>query len=179
MTELVFGYGSLVGWEAAGEPPQPARVAGLRRSWTVAMDNRVDLPGYKYYVEPATGTRPAVHVAFVDVADDPDTVLGGVCHAVTPAQLAALDDRERNYARRGVAATLGDGSSVQAWLYVGTPAARRRAAAARGAGELVVQASYLSGLRAGFAARGALAAFERATDRPGCPVVELERRSLP
>ena len=52
--QFVFGYGSLT----ARPGPVPTRelkehgfvadLTGLRRAWGVAMDNRHDLPGYKY-----------------------------------------------------------------------------------------------------------------------------------
>src|SRR3954470_12595542 len=64
---LVFGYGSLV-----DGPVRPAVLPGWRRTWGIAMDNAVDLPGYKHYEVPGTGERPAVMVAFLDVAPDPD-----------------------------------------------------------------------------------------------------------
>ena len=40
----VFGYGSLV-----ADGAQPCELRGFRRFWGVAMDNRVDLPGYKHF----------------------------------------------------------------------------------------------------------------------------------
>ena len=32
------------------------------------MDNSRDLPGYKYYLDPGTGDRPAGSVAYLDLA---------------------------------------------------------------------------------------------------------------
>ncbi len=64
----VFGYGSLV---AEGEGCHVAVLRGYRRVWGVAMDNSVDLPGYKCYRLRADLSRPAVFVAFVDVVRDP------------------------------------------------------------------------------------------------------------
>ena len=49
----LFGYGSLV---PAGEA-RPCHLTGWQRSWGVAMDNTVDLPGYKHFVTPE-GERP-------------------------------------------------------------------------------------------------------------------------
>src|SRR6201986_1657222 len=73
--EFVFGYGSL----SARPGPAPTRelkqdgfvadVAGLRRVWGVAMDNRRDLPGYKYYTD-AGGRRPEVFVAYLDLVPE-------------------------------------------------------------------------------------------------------------
>ena len=44
---LVFGYGSL----AEPRAGRPLRLAGWRRVWGVAMDNRVTIPGYKYFLD--------------------------------------------------------------------------------------------------------------------------------
>src|SRR6201999_4383939 len=70
--QFVFGYGSLT----ARPGPVPTRelkdhgfvadLLGLRRIWGVAMDNRRDLPGYKYYTD-AEGRRPEVFVAYPDL----------------------------------------------------------------------------------------------------------------
>ena len=49
----LFGYGSLL---PAGES-RPCDLTGWQRSWGVAMDNSVDLPGYKHFVTP-DGERP-------------------------------------------------------------------------------------------------------------------------
>lgn len=126
---LVFGYASL---KVAGG--RSARLPGWRRVWGVAMDNRVTIPGYKVYVDPATGERPPVHVAFLDIVEDPGGVVDGVL--LEAVDLAALDARERNYDRREVLTDAGP-----AWAYVGSPEGRGRFAEA---GALVVHDAYLS-----------------------------------
>ena len=133
MCPVVFAYGSLTGL-----PGRPATLRGARRAWGVAMDNRVAIPGYKRWLDPATGEPPAVHVAFVDLEQDPAGAVQGVLLEVDDAALATLDARERNYERRAV--ELEDG--VHAWTYVGSPAGRRRLAAGRAAGTAVVARSY-------------------------------------
>ena len=72
LTAHVLAYGSL----AVATSGTPAVLHGHRRRWGVAMDNAVDLPGYKAYVDPATGERPAVHVASRPTPSDasPDPV---------------------------------------------------------------------------------------------------------
>jgi len=144
---LVFGYGSLAD-PGAG---RPLRLAGWRRVWGVAMDNRVTIPGYKYFLD-AGGGRPAVCVAFLDVVPDPAASVDGVVFEV--AHLAELDARERNYRRVAV-----DGL----WLYTGLEEARQRFAA----GPTVVARAYLEEVRAAFGA-----AFE---PEPEVPVVDLRR----
>lgn len=151
--DTVFGYGSL---RVPGA--RPARLRGWRRTWGVAMDNRVAIPGYKAYEDPATGERPAVHVAFVDVVEDPAAAVDGAL--LEAADLALLDARERNYVRRVVRTDAGP-----AWLYVGTAAGRARFAAGLGAGTLVVDAGYL-------------ALLGDDVGPPPCPVVALRRVDL-
>ena len=147
---FVFGYGSL----AEPGAGRPLRLAGWRRVWGVAMDNRLTIPGYKYFLDGA-GARPAVCVAFLDVVPDPAAGVDGVVFEV--ADLDALDGRERNYRRLQV-----DGL----WLYTGLEEARERFAA----GPTVVQRAYLESVRAGFAAHGLGFGPE-----PPLPVLDLER----
>lgn len=75
--QFVFGYGLL----AAGVRGRRARLEGYRRVWGVAMDNRVDIPGYKSYRRRDDGSRPAVYVAFLDglpVVTEQERTLGAV-----------------------------------------------------------------------------------------------------
>ena len=124
----VFGYGSLVMPGA-----EPFVLEGWRRTWGVAMDNRVAIPGYKVYEDPETGERPAVVVCFLDLARDPgSSVTGAVLDA---PDLPALDRRERNYRRTGLVADVVG--------YLGTPEARRRYETAVGEGTAVITREYL------------------------------------
>lgn len=200
MGDLVFAFGSL----AATAGGRPAALRGLRRCWGVAMDNRVVIPGYKVWVDPRTGERPPVHVAFLDleeVEEGEETGAGGAVSGVLlaapgPAGLAALDRRERNYLRQevtervrrdvpeGIAAGAGEPgepSAGRVWAYLGRADARARCASARRTGTAVVARSYLDGVRAAFAARGAaaLAAYEASTAAPDMPLVDLERIDVP
>src|SRR6185369_15893739 len=104
--EYVFGYGSLTALAdrpdgPPGRDPHPrgyvTDLLGRRRRWGVAADNRTALPGYKRY-RAADGSHPPVAVAFLDLAPGEGAV-NGVCLPVEPSVLAALDRRERNYAR--------------------------------------------------------------------------------
>jgi gamma-glutamylcyclotransferase (GGCT)/AIG2-like uncharacterized protein YtfP len=145
------------------------------------MDNSRDLPGYKYYVDAATGARPAVYVTYADLAPDPACAVNGVVFPVEADALAALDERERNYERREVtgrlAATLPE---ARVWAYFGRPAARERFERGRAAGTAVVSRAYREGLRDGFAQLGGdeLSQFEATTDDPGVPVLDLTRVEL-
>jgi hypothetical protein len=187
--EFVFGYGSL----AARPGPIPTReitqhgfiadVVGLRRTWGVAMDNRRDLPGYKYYTD-AGGRRPPVFVAYLDlVAADPAHALAGangLCLPVDEAVLAQLDRRERNYERTDVSDRVqADGARV--WAYMGTASARERLAEGRRTASAVIDAGYVRMVQTGFAALGddELARVGASLEPGDLPVVELTRHELP
>ena len=133
-----------------------------RRGWGVAMDNRRTIPGYKFYVDPATGERPAVFVTFVCIWVEPGASVAGVVFEVDDDGLAALDRRERNYDRRDVSAHVdGDGP---VWAYLASDAGRSRFAAGRAAGIAVVSEEYLARVPE--------------TDPPPLPVLPLLRRDV-
>ena len=165
---LVFGYGSLLA-AAAGTP---CPLSGHRRWFGVAMDNRRTIPGYKYYLDPATGGRPAVHVAFLDVAPDGAGAVDGVVFEVP--DLEALDARERNYRRVEVTDSIDADVGGPVWAYKGLPQSRERYARAAAAGTAVVARAYLEGVRAGFASHGL--AFDTS---PDVPVLDLVRVDVP
>jgi hypothetical protein len=150
----VFGYGSLAALPGA----RPATLADHRRKWGVAMDNTVELPGYKVY-EDAHGNRPAVCVAFLDVEPDAAATVRGARIEVDAQGLANLDVRERSYERAEV--------QPGGFVYRGRPERRALAATARREGRLVVQREYYELVRA------ALGDVEE----PDCPVVDLIRRA--
>src|SRR5436190_2374812 len=118
---FVFGYGSLAGEH---ERCPVARLRGWRRVWGVAMDNRVDVPGYKSYRLRADGSRPAVFVAFIDIEPDRVRVVTGVCMPVDPAGLSELDRRERNYDRIDVTAAIEGRAPGRVWAYRRSDAGR-------------------------------------------------------
>ena len=164
---FVFGYGSLL---EAGDG-RPCRLAGHRRVWGVAMDNRRTLPGYKYYLAP-DGSRPELFVAFLDLVREPGSAVDGLVFEVP--ELAAVDARERNYARVEVTGSLDADLGAPAWAYSGLDEARERYARARASGTAAVSRAYLEGVREGFAAHGL--AFDTA---PEVPVLDLERVDVP
>lgn len=155
--EHVFAYASLTAEPGA----RPARLRGFRRQWGVAMDNAVDLPGYKFYVEPS-GRRPAVCVAFLDIVEEAGASVPGALVPVDPARLPLLDRRERNYERRDVSDCFEAG---RVWTYTGRPGGRERLRRALDQGTAVVQRAYLE--------------LCGVPESPPCPVVDLVRRDLP
>ena len=184
----MFGYGSLV---APGRVTLDRTVRaggfvtdlrGMARGWGVAMDNRRDLPAYKYYLDPA-GVRLPVHVAFLDIrpADDPAATVNGLCLPVDAATLAALDLRERNYTRVEVTDQISaDAGAAPVFTYVGSAAGRERLHGARDSGTAVIHAGYLDSVRAGFRALGEpeLAACESSLAPDGLPIMDLTRHDL-
>lgn len=189
--QFVFGYGSLtacpgpVPTRALKEHGFVARLAGLRRVWGVAMDNRRDLPGYKYYTD-VGGRRPEVFVAYLDLMavdpppGDPSSGVNGLCLPVDDAMLEQLDRRERNYARADVSDRV-QANGARVWTYIGRPAARERLAEGRRTGTAVIDAGYVRTVEAGFAGLGddELATVRTSLEPGELPVVELTRHELP
>ena len=169
--DVVFGYGSLV----AGRGRR-ARLDGYRRVWGVAMDNTVDLPGYKRYLAP-DGSRPALCVAFLDVVPDAPASVDGVCVPVDGDALARLDDRERNYERIDVTGRVDVDTRERVWAYVGRADSRARFAAAVAEGRCAIASDYLAAVEAGVRAVLGDGAWDAPTD--GLPVLDLRRVDLP
>jgi hypothetical protein len=160
---LVFGYGSLL----SDREVEPATLPGWRRTWGVAMDNAVDLPGYKHYEEDG-GARRALMVAFLDIEEAPGREVNGF--VLETDDLAAFDRRERNYVRVEVETTAG-----RAWTYTGSSDGRARLARGVAEGRCVIPRHYLMRVLAGFRALGPgeLDRFEATTDRLPGPLRDL------
>lgn len=178
-TDWVFGYGSLA---AEARDGYLTELADHRRRWGVAMDNTRDLPGYKWYRQRATGGRPAVFVAFLDIVEAAGDAVNGRCLPVDATALRLLDARERNYERVEVTGQVAEARG-RVWAYAGTAAARERLAKGVRAGSAVVSREYLDDVEHGFRRLGAeqLAAYRSSTDPlpPGCEALSLERIDLP
>ena len=135
----MFGYGSL----PAEEDGVECRLHDHGLGWEVAMDNREVIPGYKVYVEPATGDRPAVEVAYLSITPQPGASVEGVAFPVSDEKLEELDRRERNYVRRDVTDLVDTDLGGRIWAYVGSLAGRVRLARGRRRGTAVVSRGYL------------------------------------
>ena len=172
--DWVFAYGSLLpaGHAVLPEGAVAADLVGWRRSWSVAMDNGVDLPGYKHYEDPG-GERPDVMVCYLDVDECPGAVVNGVALRVGADELPALDERERNYERREVTGQLDARLGGRVWTYVGRRAGRARARRGRRERRLAVASSYLGRVTAGFDLLRQRRRFEMLTEPPGAPVADL------
>jgi len=171
----VFGYGSLLpaGLMALPSGVVPCRLTGCQRSWGVAMDNTRDLPGYKHYLAP-DGSRPALMVAFLDIAKRAGASVNGGALLIDDAELPALDARERNYFRRDVAEQLDVVLDGPVWAYIGLDAARERAARGLHEGRLIVVRSYYERVVAGFEVLGQGELFDQLTDPLPVPLADLD-----
>jgi cation transport regulator ChaC len=138
--QLVFGYGSL----PAERGGVPCRLRDHRCHWGVAMDNREVIPGYKIYLDPETGNRPPVHVAYLSITPARGHHVDGYAFEITDEQLEALDRRERNYERCDVSELVD--IEGQVWAYVGSAAGRRRFEHGRRGGTAVISRGYLEKL---------------------------------
>ncbi len=181
----MFGYGSLAivpgvvlerTFTADGFV---ADLPGFQRSWGAAMDNRRDLPGYKYYTDDR-GRRPEVYVAYLDIRPRAQASVNGVCIPVNEDRLTELDARERNYERVDVSDRLGVGGA-RVWTYVASAAGRRRLSWGRELGRAVIDANYL-GLVSGAFHRLGGAEYEACAPSLAprdLPVLDLTRVDLP
>jgi cation transport regulator ChaC len=172
--DWVFAYGSLLpaGHVVLPEGAVAADLVGWRRSWSVAMDNGVDLPGYKHYEAPG-GVRPDVMVCYLGVDEHPGAVVNGVALQVGADELPALDERERNYERREVTGQLSARLGGRVWTYVGRRAGRSRARRGHRERRLAVASSYLERVLAGFDLLRQRRRFEMLTEPPSAPIADL------
>ena len=172
--DWVFAYGSLLpaGHAVLPEGTVAVDLHGWRRSWSVAMDNSVDLPDYKHYLAP-DGDRPDLMVCYLDIDEHPDAVVNGVALRVGADELPALDARERNYDRRDVAGQFNVTLGGRVWAYVGRRAARARARRGRRERRLAIASSYQERVLAGFEALRQRRRFELLTEPAVVPVADL------
>ena len=173
----VFGYASLV---TDGGPASVAWMRDVRRTWGVATDNTLGIPGYKMYLDRRDGSRPPVFVSFLDLLPELGGRANGVLRPVTDEDLALLDRRERNYDRVDVTAAI-DPAPGRVWAYLGSAEGRARLREARRQGNAVVSRDYERKVHAGFQALGQAEyeAFLATSDLDGLPVWDLERVDLP
>lgn len=182
--EYVFGYGSLLersSGDEGGEAPVLCEVRNYRRVWNVAMDNSRTIPGYKYYVDPATGERPDHFVTFLNIVPDAEAAVNGALFEVSDAQLERLDRRERNYERIDVTAGVSRAVEGTVWAYAGRESAVHRFQLGHRTDRAVIPRGYYERVLRDFASfgRDAQRRYTELTDPPPCPIVDLRRVDLP
>jgi cation transport regulator ChaC len=172
--DWLFAYGSLLpaGHDVLPDGAVAAHLLGWRRSWSVAMNNGVDLPAYKHYVAP-DGDRPDLMVCYLDVAEREGATVNGVALRVGADELPGLDERERNYERREVTGQLDVGLGGRVWAYVARRAGRAGARRGRRERRLAIASSYHHRVLAGFDLLRQRRRFEMLTEPPNVPVADL------
>lgn len=153
--QWIFGYGSLVDAERLADDLarhglglgdyRYCELMGFKRTWSVAMDNTRNEPGYKYYVEAQTGIRPDVYVAFVNIEAHTESApsgVAGILFEVDPPGLHVLDKRERNYQRCDVTPSISAAVDGAVWTYVGHAEAQARFQHGLATNRLVVDEAY-------------------------------------
>jgi hypothetical protein len=178
---FVFGYASLVGLREQLRvrevefAPLPGRLKGFRRSWGVAMDNWEAVADSKHFVDPETGERPRVRVAYLDIRVYEGSSVNGLAIPVDAARLAAFDEREVNYERIDVSGAFEPVIPQTVFAYLGTEAARERCRKGVAESNICISADYAAAVRHAFEqlAPDALAEFDRTTDPLSLPQREL------
>lgn len=179
----VFGYGSLVELstplliEKVAHHPIVGRLQGYRRFWGVAMNNWDAAPTAKHWVDPKSGEKPRLRVAYVDIEEQPGGTVNGLAVPVDASRLKALDAREGNYERIEVSGAFRPAAPGRVFAYRGLEVARERCRQGEADGDVCLSSEYLDQVRRAFAALGAdaLAEFEATTESPGFPVQELRK----
>jgi cation transport regulator ChaC len=192
----VFGYGSLVdlrrlavflGRELTPEDIAHGHLQGFRRTWNVATDNRLDLPGYKMYLDPETGERPEVFVTFLNLRPVVSgEEVNGIALRVTERELARIRDREHNYRLAEVTDRWrpeDSGRELPGRLVtsLGRPEAEARFREGRQTGRAVVRSHYRRLVHSAYGQRGRTwwEQYCSTTDAPGIAERALERVELP
>jgi hypothetical protein len=175
LTDYVFGYASLVGLEDVDA--LPGRLRGFRRRWGVAMNNWEGGEGAKHWLDPATGERPRIRVAYLDIYEHSGSAVNGLALPADGERLRALDARELNYERVEVTDAFAPEVPGRVFTYFGLDAARERCWLGVAAGDVFVSCDYFAGVRRAFdsLAPGALDEFDRTTDPLPFPERDLLR----
>jgi hypothetical protein len=177
LTDYVFGYASLVALEDADA--LPGRLRGFRRRWGVAMNNWEGGEGVKHWFDRATGERPRIRVAYLDIYEQAGSAVNGLALPVDAERLVALDRREINYERIEVTDAFEPEVSGSVFTYIGLAAARERCRQGAAEGDAFVAGDYVAGVRRAFEQLGsrALAEFDHTTDP--LPFPERNLRMIP
>ncbi len=178
----VFGYGSLSNRDEdpAARRAQIGWLSGYRRVWNVAMDNALEIRGYKRYRDPRDGLYPSVFVTFLNLEPAVGVDCVGALLPVEVADLERLDRRERNYRRALVPEALvaddtGARPELPVWVYLGSEEARERYQRGLACGTAVVRRRYLEIVERGFEQLGLSEQYRASTLAPECPVRDLWR----
>lgn len=185
-TDFVFGYGSLMNLKNLQQylgrdltPESDYRVCGLRdfyRCWNVAMDNRLDLPNYKYYIEAETGNRPASFVTFLNIRPTQGKTIIGILFRVSSQELKKLDRRERNYQRIEVTKRIEQRVGGKVWVYIGLESAEKRYQEGLRQDRGMIAQDYVDSIHNGYRLWGEeiWLNYVETTDKPKVPILKLK-----
>jgi cation transport regulator ChaC len=182
--DYVFGYGSLVEFteplvtEGRVFPAVPGRLRGFWRFWGAAMNNWEATEAEKHFVDPESGLKPRIKVAYLDIEEREGSSVNGLAIPVDAARLAELDLREVNYSRIEVSSAFVPAISHRIFTYVGTDAARDRSRLETSDAAVHVSRQYVNRIKVAFSALGPdqLAEYERTTEPLRFPERDLELR---
>lgn len=181
--DYVFGYGSLVELteplikEDRVFPAVPGRLRGFRRFWGAAMNNWEATEAEKHFLDPGSGLKPRIKVAYLDIEAREGSTVNGLAIPVDSVRLAELDRREGNYRRIDVSGAFEPALAQRIFAYVGTEAARERCRETPDAA-IHVSRKYVERIKRAFTALGPdeLAEYERTTEPLRFPQRDLELR---
>lgn len=153
---------------------------GFSRCWNIAMDNSIDLPQYKYYVDSKNNIRSQGFVTFLNIRPDKDKTILGILFRVSPSELQQLDRRERNYQRIDVTHQIDLPITGIVWVYIGLKEAEQRYQQGIKQGNAMISQSYYHGVYNAYLSLGkkALTNYLMTTEKPTVPIVNLERRAV-
>jgi cation transport regulator ChaC len=185
-SNFVFGYGSLVDVEnlqkdlgrdlTASSDFIFCYLKGYHRCWNIAMDNRINFPDYKYYVEKETGSRPEGFVAFLNIRPHKGSSIIGILFSVSEKDLQNLDKRERNYRRVDITNLIEMPFKGKAWVYIGFEEAEKRYQEGLAQHNIFVSQSYFNSVYNAYLSLGedALSNYVETTDALEVPVLDLK-----
>ena len=188
---LIFGYGSLVHVEhlqrylgrdlVHSNDFMFCQLKNFCRCWTAAMDNRINVPGYKYYVEKHTGHRPDGVVTFLNIRPCKGKNITGIIFNVSKEELIRLDQREQNYRKIDVTAMIDAPVSEKVYAYIGLNESERRYHEGLRRQNAMISQEYYDLVYGAYASLGkdALVDYVDTTEQPQIPIVHLEKRQIP
>ncbi|MDJ0536965.1 MAG: gamma-glutamylcyclotransferase family protein [Xenococcaceae cyanobacterium MO_207.B15] len=183
---FVFGYGSLMNVENLQKylgrdltPVSDFIFCGLRdfhRCWNIAMDNRMDLPDYKYYIDAKTGNRPEGFVTFLNIRPYKTKTITGILFRVSHEELDNLDRRERNYQRIDVTHQINTPIRGKAWVYQGLDQAEQRYQKGLEQNNAMIAQDYFDSVHNAYFLLGkkAFSHYAETTDKPRVPILNLK-----
>lgn len=139
------------------------------------MENRSSINDHKHYVDPSSGERPDIYVAFVSIGARPGDSCVDLAIPVDDSSLPALDRREINYRRIVVTDLITPRPEGTVWSYVALDAGRERFATGIRTDNVYLARAYRTFVEAAHAKGnpGGLEAFLATTDPPACPERDL------